>query len=218
MNNVETRMNDEKEMWSGNPRRSKNEVYEISERVDHHYNAGPVAEVTDFPGATEITCAENCASGAVPHGTQSKTGTKKIKIPDLVSMWKYMLSPKYANRRLALYTFLNKCLRRGQLSEIVGFRVMNRVINRDACNFTGVNFWKIDREEFYADVRVELKLRSSEGEIIWNGVLVCWCFFAEKQFSMSVEELAESVDRKAEGLVLLSPFLVPYHTNQMMDV
>lgn len=199
-------------------------------------------EVDAAPGAVSIATSETTASDisdelyltlspeeeaedmtaevsdAVPHGTKSESGTKIIKKADLVSMWKYMLSSSYANRRLSLYTFLNSLLRRGMLSEIVGFKVLNRVINRQACEFTGVTFWKIDREDFYADVKVTLTLESPSGTQTWNGILACWCSFEEDdKFSMSVEELAESIDRKEDGFVMLSPFLIPYYTNEQMD-
>lgn len=34
---------------------------------------------------------------------------------------------------------------------------------------------------------------------------------------MSVEELTDGTDRKDDGIVMLSPFLVPYYTNEQMD-
>lgn len=176
------------------------------------------AEVSDIPNASETTSTGNSASDAVPHGTQSKTRNRTVQLPNLVSMWKYLLSSRYANKRLELYTFLNKYLRMGYLSEIVGSHVLNRVINREACNFTGVTFWKIDREDFYADIGVDLTLKTTTGYRCWNGVIVCWCSFEEERFSMSIEDLVCNVDRKADGLTLFSPFLVPYYTNRQMDV
>lgn len=158
----------------------------------------------------------DCSSDTLPLKTEPKSGKKTLQLPDLVSMWKYMLSKNYANRRLLLYSFLNQALRNGHLSDTVGFRVLNRVINREACEFTGVSFWKIDRENFYADVEVKLKLQSPDGQREWKGVLECWCSF-EGDFNMSVESLVKTEDREEEGYVRLSPFLVPYMTNQMMD-
>ena len=39
-----------------------------------------------------------------------------------------------------------------------------------------------------------------------------------KKFSpRGLEELAESIDRKEDGFVMLSPFLIPYYTNEQMD-
>lgn len=156
--------------------------------------------------------AEDCASGSVPHDVKSKSGTKKIRLPEHVSMWKYMMRSK----RLVLYSFLNNCLRNGELSDIVGFDVTNSVINKEACEFTGVTFWKIDRNSFYADVNVRLKLKSGRSRRVWNGILVCYCCFRQ-EFSLSVESLIKNTNRKEEGLTMLSPFLVPYYTNQGMD-
>ena len=164
-----------------------------------------------------IPVETDCSSGLIPPKTESEKGTKTLRLPDLVSMWKYMLSRNYANRRLALYTHLNACLKRGWLSEIVGFKVLNRTINRQACEFTGVTFWKINRENCYADVNVTLKLETPVGQQEWKGILVCWCSFENEEFAFSVEELAKSTDRKEEGFVMLSPFLVPYMTSCAMD-
>ena len=39
-----------------------------------------------------IPAEADCSSDAVPPKTESETGTKTLRLPDLVSMWKYMLS------------------------------------------------------------------------------------------------------------------------------
>ena len=158
----------------------------------------------------------DCSTDSLPPKTAPAAGKKTLQLPDLVSMWKYMMSSNYANRRLALYSFLNRTLRTGSLSEIVGFRVLNKVINKQACEFTGVSFWKINRENFYADVEVRLSLQSPGGPREWKGVLECWCSFGE-EFEMSVEALTSGSDREEEGYVRLSPFLIPYMPNRMMD-
>lgn len=180
--------------------------------------------IEDMPLADEEAAAESemaedadCSSDALPPKTEPKSGKKTLLLPDLVPMWKYMMSSAYGNRRLALYTFLNQQLRRGWLSQIVGFRVLNTVINKEACEFNGVTFWKIDRENFYADVDVTLTLKTPDGIREWNGILVCWCGFDDK-FDLSVEELTKSVKRTEEdGYTMLSPFLIPYMTNKQMD-
>lgn len=155
----------------------------------------------------------DCAEDTLPP-TEPSLGKKTLRLPDLVSMWKYMLCKAYADKRVELYSFLNDHLRRGHLSEIVGFPILNKVINRDACELVGATFWQIDRENFYADVQLRLTLKTSGGQKLWNGILVCWCSFDET-FSMSVESLEETVDR--DGYTMLSPFLVPYMTNKEMD-
>ena len=183
--------------------------------------ADPSAALTEdyagaFTGGGIVPEEEDCSTDIIPLGTESKSGKKKLKTADLVSMWKFMLSRQYANRRLSLYSFLCNELRSGRLSATVGFRVLNRTINRAACELVDVSLWKIDRENLYADVQVKLTLQSSTGIREWNGILVCWCGF-NPEFSMSVERLCPMIDREKDGFTRLSPFLVPYHTNKKMD-
>ncbi len=159
---------------------------------------------------------EDCSSDVVPRRVEAAKGTRKIKLPELVSMWKYLLNSDLGNQRLELYSFLNQILRSGELSQIVGFRVLNRSINRESCDFTDVSFWKISRTDFYADVHVQLKLKTITGVREWQGYLVCWCSF-EDVFSCTVDELTEALNRKNEGYELMSPFLVPYYTNRHTD-
>lgn len=175
------------------------------------------AELHEVEDEHEVVENPDCSSDALPPKTELRKGKKTLQLPELVSMWKYMMCRGYANRRLALYSFLNSQLHRGMLSDIVGFRVLNPVINREACEFKGVTFWKISRETFYADVKVTLKLKALDGIHEWNGILVCWCCF-DDGFELSVEDLTESIDRsEVDGLIMLNPFLIPYMTNQQMD-
>lgn len=159
---------------------------------------------------------EDCYTDEVPQGTRSSTGKKIIKQAELVSMFKYMLSSKFANKRLVLHRYLTGILRAGELSRIVGFKVLDRSITSKICDFQHATFWKITRNVFYADLEVELTLMSPTGRQVWKGILVCLCSF-DGDFSVCVERLAAKVERKDEGLVLLSPFLIPYYTNRDMD-
>ena len=169
-------------------------------------------ELEETEKAFYLPDMSDCSDQTMPPLTEKSI----LKEADLVSMWEYMLSPRYANKRLSLYSFLNDYLRKGWLSDIVGFKVLNKVIDRKACELEDVTFWMIDRENFYADVNIKLNLRSSSGPMEWKGILVCWCCF-DDVFRMSVEELVSSVDRKEEGLIMLSPFLIPYMKNEQMD-
>lgn len=155
---------------------------------------------------------EDCSSMLAPDTTEPGEGKKKVIVPDPVSMTKFLFS----NYRLTLYTYLNKCCRNGTLANLVGARIRNKVINHEICSFPDVKFWRIDREDFYADVSVELKLQTCRGPVTWNGVLALWCSF-EEIFSLSFDSLVNSIDRKAGGYDPLSPFLVPYYTNKRMD-
>lgn len=155
---------------------------------------------------------EDCSSDTVPDGALSQDGKKTILVPQVTSMTKYL----FASNRLKMYSYLNKCLRNGTLKSILGFSVLNRVLNKESCVFPHVSFWRIDRSSFWADVEVALRLETSSGQREWRGVLSLWCSF-DKEFSCSIEDFTECVDRKAEGYDPLSPFLIPYFSNRRVD-
>ncbi len=160
---------------------------------------------------------EDCSTDLVPNGATNKKGKRVIEIPVLTSMTKFLFDKELGNQRLPMYTFLNRLLRNGSLSRIVGFRVLNSVINRQACDFTDVTYWKISREEFYADVNVQLTLETQDDVFEWKGVLICRCDFSIDGFFCEIEKLTGYVDRHSQGLIMLSPFLVPYYKNKMVD-
>ena len=56
---------------------------------------------------------EDCGTDGLPYPTEKKC--KKILLPELTSMTKYLFDPNLGNQRLALYSFLNKQLRMGWL-------------------------------------------------------------------------------------------------------
>lgn len=159
----------------------------------------------------EVPIQEDCTSDVLPEGTTNMEGKKKVLVPELITMTKYL----FDNYRLSMYSYLNRCLRSGELSRIVGFSPLNRVFNKDSVSFSHVSYWKIDRENFFADVQVELKLETPGGYLEWHGYLVFWCEFGAS-FTCSIEDLTDTVEREGE-YDLLSPFLVPYYSNKRMD-
>ena len=177
------------------------------------------AECVRDAGQSEREPAGAEAADEMETATPPKTASKKvIKVPKLVSMWKYMLNRDYSDGRLRLYRFLNDCLRDGRLAEVVGQTIYTRIINRDVCDLKDVTFWDISGEEFFADIQVELGLQTRHGNIRWRGYIVCICAFLSDGFHMWTEELTNHLDREAEGYNMLSPFLVPYYTNAKMDM
>lgn len=170
-------------------------------------------EAAVFMDAPEVPEQENCETESVPVGTVDMQGKKKIYVPELITMTKVFFD-KY---RLSLYTFLNCNLKRGYLSSLVGERVITPKITHEQCSFTDVEFWRIDREDFYADVGVELKLNTVSGTVAWKGYIVCWCSFSDEDLECSCEELTDDVSGKNEHLDRLSPFLIPYATNKRVD-
>ena len=117
----------------------------IGEREDVHVDAQPDME--------------NCSNGIAPQPNTLAGGERKMKVPVVQSMTRYL----FAHYRLSMYSFLNNSRRSGQLEKIVGFSFTNRKINREVCTFRGVNFWRIDRRNFWADVRVSLLLGTESG-------------------------------------------------------
>lgn len=69
----------------------------------------------------EIPIQEDCASEFVPPGTTDMEGKKKVLVPGLITMTKYL----FGNYRLPMYSYINRCLRNGELSWIVGFKPLN---------------------------------------------------------------------------------------------
>ncbi len=136
----------------------------------------------------------------------------EVLIPILNSMTK-VLFDRY---RLHMYTYLNRLLYNGTLSCLVGRKVLNDRIRANVCNFKNVSYWRINRENFYAVVDVNLKLTTATGPIDWNGHLLCWCSF-ENKLVVTMEDLTADLDMASEGLELLDRYLVPYSTNQHVD-
>jgi len=172
------------------------------------YNALPVPYTAQL-GQPDV---EDCSNGTIPDKAEPMEGKKKILVPVLVTINKYL----FQNYRLAMYTYVNGLRRNGTLSRIVGARVLNETINKEVMSFPSVSFWKIDRTDFYADVKVQLKLDTPDGTLGWTGCLVLWCSFGD-EFECSCEDLTDSVDRKSEGFDQLDSYLVPYYNNKRVD-
>ena len=104
----------------------------------------------------------DCKSAALPHNVLNADGQRMIEIPDFESMTMFMMRRDGADQRRPIYDFLNQQLRLGRLSRIVGFPVLNRYIDGAACNLKRFNYWELSRNEFYADIEVELKGKVAE--------------------------------------------------------
>ena len=158
---------------------------------------------------------ENCSNGVEPQPNTAADGSRKMIVPVVVSMTRFL----FDHYRLNMYSYLNGSLHSGQLKRIVGFPFTNRIINREVCDFRGVTYWRIDRLNFWADVSVSLRLKTEEGNQEWRGCLCFW-FSAEHPGPLTgtVEELASEDDLPdRSGMTLLSPFLIPYFTSAKMD-
>ena len=175
------------------------------------FSSVPEPEITNTNlGSPEVT---DCSVDTIPAGTKPEAGKKKIQVPDLVSMCKYLLNKNYANRRLSLYSGMNCLLRSGELSQIVGFSVQNKVINKDVMKLTNVDFWKIDRTYFYANVHIELTLQTDTGTRKWHGLLICLCSFAEnKRFTCDIISLTDKAwQDDDENCIRMNQYPIIHH-------
>ncbi|MBR2259030.1 MAG: hypothetical protein IJ899_17225 [Blautia sp.] len=171
-----------------------------------------ISDSDEADGDNALTMDDNpdCSGSTALYDVTDIQGKREVEIPELISMTKVLFS----GYKGQMYLYLNKCLRSGELSRIVGSRVLNKTINREVCDFPDVSYWRIDRENFYADVKVSLKLTTLVGTLSWKGYLVCWCCFDPK-LSVEFEYLSESFEH--EGLDMLSRYLVPCATNRRID-
>ena len=168
-------------------------------------------------GILSVVENPDCSSADLPCNVETPDGKRVIEIPVFDSMTKFMMSPQGMNQRLPLYTYLNEQLRKGRLSRIVGFPVLNRVINRAACEFTSFSYWEITRYEFITDISVKLTLESYDGIHEWNGVLVCFCGFSH-QFYLIAEELTASTKEEREGFTPLDSHLIQVYKGAQIDL
>ena len=176
--------------------------------------------------------------GQGPHAAVEEE-QKTLFLPDVISMTKYFCD----HYKLALYSYLNHCLRDGSLARTVGFSFHDTWLNKRSCDFPAFSYWKIDRESFYTDVSVHLSLKTGRGIRHWDGTLVIWCSFPEDDEDDAVDDTlfmcpeghpAGCPEMPDDGFIYmiedlvpgtpnrndywkLSPFLVPYYRNEDMD-
>lgn len=192
----------------------------------------------DYDDAEEGNVPDDvdCSSETIPDDVTNTEGTKEIEVPDLISATKVLFSAHKGR----MYLYLCDCLRKGWLDKLAGCKVLNRTINREVCDFPHVDYWRIDRENFHADVEVNLKLKTERGDVSWKGYLVCWCWFEENDSSeipgdtrvrpgsrkrkkpryklmCSIEDITASVDRPADEYDRLNKYLSPYLTNERVE-
>ena len=189
-------------------------------KVLEHSQAGPNKSVRIAPVRP---VDEDCSTDTVPStdkreksGTEEQQPQKDEKHEVLIPILNSMTKVLFDRYRLHMYTYLNRLLSNGTLSRLVGRKVLNDRIRANVCNFKNVSYWRINRENFYAVVDVNLKLTTAAGPIDWTGYLLCWCSFANK-LVVTMEDLTADLNMASEGLELLDRYLVPYSTNQHVD-
>ena len=169
--------------------------------------------VADEDSAYALQENPKCDTARLPRdveGTVNAEGKKVILVPDFDSMTKFMLSKDGMDKRLSLYTFINNLLRRGHLSQIVGFPVLNKTIDGQACKLKDFTYWEVSRYEFIVDITVEMHLKTRKGVLI-----CCGEFFDE--FHLEAEELVQSVEEDRRGYVNLDSHLIQLYKGTQID-
>ena len=143
----------------------------------------------------------------------SKEEEKTVYIPKFITAREYILK-RY---RLMLYSHMNSLLRTGYLTGIVGFHFQNKIMNRHTMKIGYMSFWRIDPSNFYTDVSIRLFLDAAKGKKEWQGTIVLWCSFDGDDLECSVEEVFRGRRQDNDGMIALSPYLVPYLRNREVD-
>lgn len=157
---------------------------------------------------------EDCMTGIVPANFEVKKKEEKHTaiVPELTSMNRIL----FDHYRDDMIRYLKDMLRSGYLKEIVGFPFQNKKLYRNNYDFSEVFYWRVDRETFIADVRVDLYLNTGNAIRTWNGFLNLWFYLGEK-ITCSIEYLASAKDMADEDLTRLSSYLVPILSNRQVD-
>ena len=112
--------------------------YDIARHGEHKSYAlqsergfAPVGRSDLFAAQLGQPDVEDCSNGVIPDKAEPMDGKKKIHVPVLTTMNKVL----FDHYRLSMYTYVNRLLRSGTLSRIVGARMLNRVVNREVLSF-----------------------------------------------------------------------------------
>lgn len=159
-----------------------------------------------------IPINEDCAKQGIPEDAEMPNGEEAIRVPVAKTMTDYL----WDRYNLAMYSFVNGFLRRGELGRITGCRVLNKKwFNRETLHRSKrVDYWKVDRNSFYADVPVTLDLTTPFGLVQWKGYICFWCEF-NQEFDCELVDLTAKPERN--GYDTLNKFLVPVYDNKKID-
>ena len=161
---------------------------------------------------------EDCSSGVVPQdatviGTLTEDGKRKILVSEVATINK----PFFDRNRSMMTRYINERLRDGSMRFIVPFAFTTRHITYLQRDYKSVNFWKMDRTHFIADVEVHLKLDTAEGVRVWVGIMTLWVDI-EDDFASTIEDFVDknNLDER-DDMTALSNFLIPVYSSRQMD-
>ena len=182
------------------------------EREDTYVDTIPVCSGLSGEGVSGEKTDASTGNAAVGKGS-AEDEENTVLVPVFITARDYI----YRRYRLMMYAFMNGLLRQGRLAGILGFDIRDRILNRNSFKPGFISFWRIDRSSFYADVSVRLILDTARGRKEWRGILVLQCGFDGEGLACRALELVKDPRRKDDGLIPLSPYLVPYLRNREVD-
>ena len=97
--------------------------------------------------------SEDCSDAVVPVEPAGDTGKRRVLVSELVSVTRVF----FRRYKLALYSYLNRCLRNGTLAKYAGSTIRNSKITHEICSFPRVTYWRIDRENLLCRLRKGLQ-------------------------------------------------------------
>lgn len=159
-----------------------------------------------------IPINENCAVEGIPENAQMPDGRKAILVPVAKTMTDYI----WGHHTLDMFRYMKQMLHNGRLEMITGIRARNLYFNGGTFKRSKkVNYWKIDRENIFADIPVTLTLETVHGSVQWEGFLCFRCAFENNRFNCRIVDLTADPDRR--GCDILNKFLVPVYSNRQVD-
>ena len=157
-------------------------------------------------------------NGAVPPEAYEKdktlkTGMRKVTIPDLPSMKKMF----FMHHRGELIAKLQALVDMGVLQKIVGYEFLEQRFNRSNCIFGEDNFYRIDREHFYMEMRLILSLKDIYNQnCTWQGYIRLKFDYSENNRDFAICNIGNTTLAES-GLTNLDNFLIPVMSNKNLD-
>ena len=184
------------------------------EEYDYLHPLGvPIDEHSDF----SQPIVEDCSSGIVPEdstvlGTVTEDGKRTILVSEVTT-----IHDKFFKMNKAMMTrYLNTRIRDGSLSLLLGFSFTTQRITWQCRDYKHVNFFKLSRSSFIADVEVHLKLTTKQGPREWAGMMTLFGS-VENDCLCTIEDFIPLSEYEERDLTALSPFLIPIYKNRQMD-
>ncbi|MBR4538467.1 MAG: hypothetical protein IKO52_06435 [Clostridia bacterium] len=186
----------------------------MMEEID--YFGAPYAPIDGHPEYSQAI-EQDCSSGVIPQdatviGAPTEDGKRRILVSEVTTINK----PFFDRNKAMMTRYINTQLQNGNMRRIVPFSFTTKRINWLQRDYKCVNFWKVDRTHFIADVEVHLKLDTRDGVREWVGVMTLWGDI-ENGCACTIEDLVDKQEFEKRELVALSCFLIPIYSNKQMD-